>query len=51
MASLYWFGLPESNTLRPFVGVDCLRVGRDDDVTKGIASSTLYWPADEVEET
>jgi hypothetical protein len=25
-----------------------LRVGRDDDVTKGISSSALYWPADEV---
>jgi hypothetical protein len=23
-ASLYWFGPPESNTLRPVVGVDCL---------------------------
>jgi hypothetical protein len=29
--SLYWFGPPESNTLRPVVGVDCLRVGRDND--------------------
>jgi hypothetical protein len=48
MASLYWFGPPESNTLRPVVSVDCLRVGRDDDDTKGIASSALYWPADEV---
>jgi hypothetical protein len=26
--SLYWFGPPESNTLRPVVGVDCLRIGR-----------------------
>jgi hypothetical protein len=25
--SLYWFGPPESNTLRPVVGVDCLRIG------------------------
>jgi hypothetical protein len=25
---LYWFGPPESNTLRPVVGVDCLRIGR-----------------------
>jgi hypothetical protein len=24
--SLYWFGPPESNTLRPVVGVDCLRI-------------------------
>jgi hypothetical protein len=47
-ASLYWFGPPESNTLRPVIGVDCLRVGRDDDITKGIASSALYCPADEV---
>jgi hypothetical protein len=27
-ASLYWFGPLESNTLRPVVGVDCLRIGR-----------------------
>jgi hypothetical protein len=27
-ASLYWFGPPKSNTLRPVVGVDCLRIGR-----------------------
>jgi hypothetical protein len=26
MASLYWFGPPESKTLRPIVGVDCLRI-------------------------
>jgi hypothetical protein len=26
--SLYWFGPPESNTLRPVVGVDYLRIGR-----------------------
>jgi hypothetical protein len=42
--SLYWFGPPESNTLRPVVGVDCLRIGF---VVQGIASSTLYWPTDE----
>jgi hypothetical protein len=24
--SLYWFGPPESKTLRPVVGVDCLRI-------------------------
>jgi hypothetical protein len=24
--SLYWFGTPESNTLRPVVGVECLRI-------------------------
>jgi hypothetical protein len=30
--SLYWFGPPESNTLRPVVGVDCLRL---DDRTRG----------------
>jgi hypothetical protein len=45
--SLYWFGPPESNTLRPVVGVDCLRISRGE-VTRGIASSALYWPADEV---
>jgi hypothetical protein len=28
MASLYWFGPPESNTLRLVVGVDCLGIGR-----------------------
>jgi hypothetical protein len=33
-ASLYWFGPPESNTLRTVVGVDCLRIGRGD-VTRG----------------
>jgi hypothetical protein len=33
-ASLYWFGPPESNTLRPVVGVDCLRIGRCE-VTRG----------------
>jgi hypothetical protein len=27
-AILYWFGPPESNTLRPVVGVDCLGIGR-----------------------
>jgi hypothetical protein len=32
--SLHLFGPPESNTLRPVVDVDCLRVGRDDD-TRG----------------
>jgi hypothetical protein len=26
MTSLSWFGPPESNTLRPVVGVDCLRI-------------------------
>jgi hypothetical protein len=45
--SLYWFGPPESKTLHPVVGVDCLRIGRGD-VTMGIASSALFWPADEV---
>jgi hypothetical protein len=46
-ASLYWFGPSKSNTLRPVVSVDCLRIGWGD-VTWGIASSALYWPADEV---
>jgi hypothetical protein len=32
-ASLYWFGPPESNTLRPVVGVDFLRIGQI--VTRG----------------
>jgi hypothetical protein len=36
--SLYWFGPPESNNLRPVVDVDCLRIGRGE-VTRGIASS------------
>jgi hypothetical protein len=44
---LYWFGPPESNTLRPVVGVDCLKIGRGE-VIQGIASSALYWPPDEV---
>jgi hypothetical protein len=43
--SLYWFGPPESNTLRPVVGVDCLRIGR---MLQGVASFALYWLADEV---
>jgi hypothetical protein len=43
--SLYWFGPPESNTLRPVVGVDCLRIVY---VVQGVALSTLYWLADEV---
>jgi hypothetical protein len=30
--SLYWFEPPESNTLRPVVGVDCLRIAY---VTRG----------------
>jgi hypothetical protein len=34
-ASLYWFGPPESNTLRPVVGVDYLRIGRGD-ITRGL---------------
>jgi hypothetical protein len=42
--SLYWFGPPESKTLRPVVGVDCLRIA----CGTRVASSTLYWPADEV---
>jgi hypothetical protein len=25
---LYWFGPPESNTLHPVIGVDCLGIGR-----------------------
>jgi hypothetical protein len=44
-ASLYWFGPPKSNTLCPVVGVDCLRIGF---IVQGVASSALYWPADEV---
>jgi hypothetical protein len=44
MASLYWFGPPESKTLRPVVGVDCLRIACD----TRVASSALYWPVDEV---
>jgi hypothetical protein len=43
--SLYWFGPPERNTLRPVVGVDCLRIGW---LVQGVASSALYWPANEV---
>jgi hypothetical protein len=43
--SLYWFGPPESNTLRPVVGVDCFE---DCVMLQGVTSSALYWPADEV---
>jgi hypothetical protein len=43
--SLYWFGPPESNTLRPVVGVDCLRIEL---IVQWVASSALYWPTDEV---
>jgi hypothetical protein len=44
MASLYWFGPPESKTLRPFVGVDCSRI------VYGYNSrlAALYWATDEV---
>jgi hypothetical protein len=45
MASLYWFGPPESNTLRQVVSVDCLGIGL---IVQGVTSSALYWPADEV---
>jgi hypothetical protein len=44
-ASLYWFGPPESNTLRPVAGVDYLKIGQ---IVQGVASSDLYWIADEV---
>jgi hypothetical protein len=43
--SLYWFGPPESKTLHPIVGVDCLRIAY---VVQGVASSALYWLVDEV---
>jgi hypothetical protein len=39
------FGPPESNTLRPVVGVDCLGIEL---IVQGVASSALYWLADEV---
>jgi hypothetical protein len=43
--SLYWFGPPESKTLRPVLRFvllgDCVWV-------QGVASFALYWPADEV---
>jgi hypothetical protein len=42
---LYWFGPPESNTLRPVVGVYRLRIGW---IVQWVASSALYWPVDEV---
>jgi hypothetical protein len=42
--SLYSFGPPESKTLRPVVGVDCLRIAYG----TRVASPTLYWVADEV---
>jgi hypothetical protein len=45
MTSSYWFGPSESNTLRPVVGVDCLKIAY---VVQRVASSALYWPADEV---
>jgi hypothetical protein len=45
MASLYWFGPPESKTLRPVLRLvfleDCV-------IVQGVASFALYWPADEV---
>jgi hypothetical protein len=44
-AILYWFERPESNTLRPVVGVDCLRIGL---IVQWVTSSALYWPVDEV---
>jgi hypothetical protein len=54
-AILYWFGPPESKTLRPVAGVDCLRVGRDDHVVDGLRVvpgrtplPALYWATDKV---
>jgi hypothetical protein len=45
---LYWFGPPESKTLCPVLRLvlleDCGLIGH----TQGIATSALYWPADEV---
>jgi hypothetical protein len=45
MAILYWFEPPESKTLRPVLQFvllgDCV-------VVQGVASSALYWSADEV---
>jgi hypothetical protein len=43
-ASLYWFEPPKSITLRPVVGVDCLRIAYG----TRVASPALYWSADEV---
>jgi hypothetical protein len=43
--SLYWFGPPESKTLRPVLWFvllgDCV-------IVQGVASPALYWPVDEV---
>jgi hypothetical protein len=39
---LYWFGPPESNTLRPVVGVDCLRIGRGEVVLQGRSPRSPY---------
>jgi hypothetical protein len=43
--SLYWFRPPESKTVHPVLRFvllgDCM-------IVQGVASSALYWPADEV---
>jgi hypothetical protein len=46
--SLYWFGPPESKTLRPVLRFVLLRIAGLVEVTQGITSSAIYWPADEV---
>jgi hypothetical protein len=48
MASLYWFGPPESKTLRPVLRFVLLRIAGLIGDTQGIAPSALYWPADEL---
>jgi hypothetical protein len=47
-ASLYWFGPLESKTLHPVLRLVLLRIVDWLEATQGIASSALYWPADEV---
>jgi hypothetical protein len=44
--SLYWFEPPESKTLRPVLQFVLLG---DYVIVQGVASSALYWPADEVD--
>jgi hypothetical protein len=47
-ASLYWFGPPESKTLRLALRFILLRIAGLVELTQGITPSALYWPADEV---
>jgi hypothetical protein len=48
LRGLYWFGPPESKTLRPVVGVDCLRDCARVELHLRLTSSALYSLTDKV---